>query len=415
MGETPSDELAAETIRGETALLRGIIHLGDRLRVPEVLRHEVTDQQWLDGRLKGVQGLARHNVLAAMRSSRAALVEHLAGTAEALRACGLPATAKKQATGDVVQNVTAITERGLPQSDLACTLPEWLTEEAAWRQACAEETATYQRILEQASKFSDAREQTKADLLARLAVGRRLVLAFDRHPITLAAIWAKVRASAVQVLIASGETPKSRKRIRDALDPVRRLIEGEDALVPHAIYAEHRHTRQRVMARVAPVAADAAWAFLALAGTQHGAPRWLMLEGDPLRAAAGVEAVAERLWAHLRADPPNVPFDENCERWLDKFLSVAAQNESMLLPRRMQRALEQMAQMTGEWGNQAFNLGDQDAAERWWRLRKIARPAPDDEEQLDPYLVREAWWDLVRPSVRRDPAHPTPSPLHPTA
>lgn len=86
--------------------------------------------------------------------------------------------------------------------------------------------------------------------------------------------------------------------IRDALDPVRRLTEGEDALVPPAVYAEHRHTRNRVMARVAPVAADAPWAFLALAGTQHGAPRWLMLEGDPLRAAAGVEAVAERLFYH---------------------------------------------------------------------------------------------------------------------
>jgi hypothetical protein len=524
-GEIPSDEVAAEIIRDLTMQLRGIIHLGERLRVPDVLRHEVPDQQWLEGRLRAAKGLARHNVLAAMRSSRAALLEHLAGTAEALTVCRLPATAKRQATGDVIGNVTVIAQRGLPQAELACTLPEWLTDQAAWRRACTEEAATYRRILEQSSKISDARERTKAELLARMAAGHRLVLAFDRHPITLAAIRAQLRDPATQVLIASGETPQSRKRveqlfardsqahaialcsdalneglnlqgaaalvhldlpttlrvaeqrvgrvdrmdsphdritvwwpedgksfatremelllarrqaseallgsnlpmpqstshqedtvvdveqhirkldrpdltwdgIRDALDPVRRLTEGEHALVPPAVYVEHRHTRHRVMARVAPVASEAPWAFLALAGTQHGAPRWLMLEGDPLRAAAGVEAVAERLRAHLRVDPPNVTFDENCERWLDRFLSAAAQNESMLLPRRMQRALEQMAQMTKAWGDQALTRGDHDDAERWWRLCKVARPTADDEEQLDPYLIGEVWWDLVRP------------------
>jgi hypothetical protein len=56
-----------------------------------------------------------------------------------------------------------------------------------------------------------------------------------------------------------------------------------------------------------------------------------------------------------------------------------------------------MAQMTKAWGDQALRRGDHNAAERWWRLRKIARSAPDDEEQLDPYLVGEVWWDLVRP------------------
>jgi hypothetical protein len=140
-------------------------------------------------------------------------VEHLAGTAESLSACRLPATAKKQATGDVVGNVTAIAVRGLPQAELICTLPEWLTDEAAWRQACADEAATYRRILEHSSKISDARERTKAELLGRMAAGHRLVSAFDRHPITLAAIRAQLRDPTTQVLIASGETPQSRKHV----------------------------------------------------------------------------------------------------------------------------------------------------------------------------------------------------------
>jgi hypothetical protein len=70
--------------------------------------------------------------------------------------------------------------------------------------------------------------------------------------------------------------------------------------VPQEVYAEHRHTQHRVMARVAPVASTTPWAFLALSGTQHGAPRWLLLEGDPATATLGVEAVADRLRARLK-------------------------------------------------------------------------------------------------------------------
>jgi hypothetical protein len=77
----------------------------------------------------------------------------------------------------------------------------------------------------------------------------------------------------------------------------------------------------------------------------------MVLEGGNLRAAVGVEAVAVRLRAHLCDDPPNVAFDENCEHWLDLFLAAAAREETKLLPRRMQRALEQMTEMTHTWEN----------------------------------------------------------------
>ena len=524
-GETPSDEVAAEQIRKVASQLLGIVQLGHRLRLPEALVGEFTDQQWLDGRLRAAHGLARHQVLAAMRSSRAALIEHVAGTTAAIDACCLPETAKAQATGDVLGTVKRRAGEGLPQVELRCALPEWLTSEAAWRAACAEEAANFERILKYSAKISDARERAKAELLERLAAEHRLVLAFDRHPISLAAIRDQVHRSAVQVLIATGATTKSRRRverlfardsqahaialcsdalneglnlqgaaalvhldlpttlrvaeqrvgrvdrmdsphdritvwwpddgaafatraiellldrrdasekllgsnlpmptfgrrpedavvpvehhirnldrpdltwdgIHDALDPVRRLVAGTDALIPPDVYAEYRQTRQRVMARVSPVAATAPWVFLALRGPQHGAPRWLMIEGDRLEVTVGVEAVAERVRVHLQQDPPNVEFDEKCEQWLDRFLVAAAKAESRLLPRRMQRALEQMDTMTRTWSEQAFRRGDYEVADQWSRLGRIARLQSDDDDRLDPYLVGEVWWDLVRP------------------
>ncbi|HET9892357.1 MAG TPA: SNF2-related protein, partial [Mycobacterium sp.] len=528
-GETPSDELAAEEVRGWVAQLRGIVPLGRKLRVPDILRGEFTDQQWLDTRLKAARGLARHQVLAAMRSSRAALVEHIAGTAVALRTYGLPTAAKTQPTGDMLQSVTSFAREGLPVMELTCPLPDWLVDEGAWHAACAEEAAIYERILDCSSRISEARERAKADLLERLAIEHRLVLAFDRHPITLAAIRDPMRDSAVEVLIATGGTSKARRRveylfardsqahaialcsdalneglnlqgaatlvhldlpttlrvaeqrvgrvdrmdsphdritvwwpddgksfatreiellldrraasekllgsnlpmprftsrqedtvvpveqhireldrpdmtwdgIHDALDPVRRLVTGEDALISPEVYAEYREIRQRVMARVAPVAANAPWAFFALSGPRHGAPRWLMLEDTPPQAIVGVEAVAGRLRAHLQEDPRNVAFDEKCELWLDQFLRIAARAETRLLPKRMQRALEQMADMTAAWGEQAWRQGEFEIAEQWSRLARIARLQSDDDDQLDPYLVGEVWWDLVRPLFAR--------------
>lgn len=525
-GETPADEQAANHIRSATVQLLGIVQLGRRVRVPQALRREITDEQFLESRLNAAKGLARHQVLAAMRSSRAALTEHLIGTAAALRECGLSEKAKSQQTGDVIATVSALAEEGPPQVDLSCLLPTWMTDADAWRDACADEAATYHQILESSTKISTARERAKAQLLVRLGKEHRLVLAFDRHPITLAAVHAQLPDSTADVLIATGESSGSQHQvetvfareskehaialcsdalnegrnlqgaaalvhldlpttlrvaeqrvgrvdrmdspherisiwwpddgqafatreielllsrrhasesllgsnlplpkfagrqdntvvpverhirdieeqtqltwdgINDALDPVRRLIDGEDALVSPAVYTSYRHTQQRVVARVAPVRATTPWAFLALSGTQHGAPRWLMLEADPPQATTGVEAVSEKLRGYLLENPPNVAFDESCEQWLGKFLAAAARSETQLLPRRMQRALHQMAEITNAWANQAFNRGDMNSAEQWRRLSGVAGPVSLDDERPDPYLLGEAWWDLVRP------------------
>lgn len=63
----------------------------------------------------------------------------------------------------------------------------------------------------------------------------------------------------------------------------------------------------------------------------------------------------------------------------------------------MQRALEQMDTMTRTWSEQAFRRGDYEVADQWSRLGRIARLQSDDDDRLDPYLVGEVWWDLVRP------------------
>jgi hypothetical protein len=136
------------------------VQLGRLIRVPDVLRPEVTDEQWLGGRLAAARGLARHQLLAAMRSSRAALVEHVAGTAEALRAYGLPDTAKLEASGDVIAKVTVLADEGPPRVELGCALPDWLSDPQAWRAACLHEADLYRAIRMQSANIGPAHERT---------------------------------------------------------------------------------------------------------------------------------------------------------------------------------------------------------------------------------------------------------------
>jgi hypothetical protein len=188
--------------------------------------------------------------------------------------------------------------------------------------------------------------------------------------------------------------------IRDALDPVRRLVEGPDPLLTPEEYELHRKSTHRVLSRVSPVHASSPWAFFAISGTKHGAPRWLLLEGRPAQSLVGVDQVAGRLRTLLAEDPPDRPFDSECERVLADFLSRARTAEVDLLPRRTQRALTQMQRTCRHWAAAARSGGDFDLGERWEELARIARVDTADAPDLpsvDLVQVAEAWLHLVQP------------------
>ena len=78
-----SDQEVAKEVRNLAASLTGVSRLETFIAVPTHLKNEYNDERWLQSRLVSTKGLAGHPVLAALRSSRAALVEHLLGTTAA--------------------------------------------------------------------------------------------------------------------------------------------------------------------------------------------------------------------------------------------------------------------------------------------------------------------------------------------
>jgi hypothetical protein len=521
-GETATDTALAERIRELAADLRGVTYLGSVLGIPPALRRDYSDEQWLSLRLSAAHGLATHHVTSAMRSSRAALLEHVLGTARALEICNLDLRTKQQPTGDLAGKARAAATGPRPRIELECPLPGWLADDAAWADACLRDADLYDAIADAAQQLSQARERHKADTIAALTDEHRLVLAFDRHPITLAAIAPLIEAGDIPIIIATGasETGKTAVRkafrrdgegrgialcsdamseglnlqgasavlhldlpttlrtaeqrvgrvdrmdsphdriqawwpidgpafavradelltaratesaallgsnlpipalrddatldvrahaeeleerrgeewdgIRDALAPARDLVTGPDALVPAPVYATYRHNRHRVVARISPLTSSTPWAFIAVSARLRGAPRWMLLEGAEPTVTVGLEPVADGLRRRLHEDPPSRAFDATCETWLDRFLTAAEHAEHQLLPRRMQRAIEQMARTTGGWSKAAMARDDYDTAERWTQLQRLAAPGPDDV-RADAHDTAERWLALVRP------------------
>jgi hypothetical protein len=523
-GETDADDHNAAAIRAVVSELDGVSQLETTIEVPAGLRHEYSDQRWLEFRLGSCHGLAGHHVLGAMRSSRAALVEHLAGTDAASERFSIAPGFKAQSTGNVIGRLNQRALDGPPAVKLDCDVPEWLIDPDQWRERCDSERVRYQLILEHAHQLSAAREQRKAEVLIELSTRHDRVLAFDHHLITLAQLEPLIVRSGTDVVVATGADVKSRKRveklfaltstataialcsdamneglnlqgasaivhldlpttlrvaeqrvgrvdrmdsphdrieawwprdgpafatranellteraaesrallgsnlpiphlgsddpvvdvdahigqsltveaetwdgIRDALDPIRSLVAGPNALIAPATYNTYRTTTHRVVSRVSPVSSDTPWVFFAVAGTAHGAPRWLLLEHSRPQPVYDLDRIAERLRHHLADDPAPHPFDDVADEWLAVFLNNAARLEHQLLPRRLRRSLEQMTHLTNHWASKTASVSE---SQRWRNLATLTSTRAD-HTQPDQYIVAQRWYELVTPVLEQ--------------
>lgn len=536
-GETDEDEAVASAIREVCGNLLGIAQLERRVFLPAALRRWYTPESWLRFRTGSTRGLAAHHVLNALRSSRAALTEHIEGTAVAAERFGLDRF-KQADTGDVLTKLRGLAESGPPAVTLDCEVDPWLCDPTLWREECLAELDRYVDIARLARQLSSAREDTKVSLLVRVARAHSRLLAFDHHPVTLAVLHARLQdaLSDTEILMATGSSESQRAKvvkrfapdaqgravalcsdamneglnlqgascivhldlpttlrvaeqrvgrvdrmdsphdsiaawwprdgeafatraletlvrrvsesesllggnlelpdfsdgatvvtsevvsvddqitqfeaatetdydgIQDALEPVRQLVTGENALIERAVYETYRKVHHRVVAPVACLMSPKPWAFFAVSAMAHGAPRWMFVEteGDRLVCAVDLAEVTLRLRSRLAYDPPPGVLNKYAAEQLTHLLTVAGRAEWRLLPRRMLRALEQMGRVLTAWAKAAQQQSrEEDAAE----LRSIARLAQNtDVPSVDPFLVAERWLTLVGPilDARRD-------------
>lgn len=527
--DSSSDRDLAAQIRGLAKKLKGLALLEDNIEIPEQFRKEGwSDEMYLRGRLSAIQHLSIYNVMSRLRSSRAALHEHLKGTAEALRVYGIHDRIKSGETGNLIGKLTSRLDGSPPDTNLNCELPVWLVDPNAYRAACEDEISHYTQILKLLGRMSPGREKSKAQMLCMLIEEHDLIIAFDSHLITLEVIKNELAGAKVvaPVFVATGGNQSGKKRvmqnfsrdaegrgialcsdsmseglnlqgasavvhldmpsvvriaeqrvgrvdrmdsphstieawwpndseefairtderfvqryqtvetllgsnmplpeefgalrsesaltpaemireaeaaasepwdgIQDAFTSVRDLIFGQQNLISNVIYEAYLGVSVRVLSRVGVVRSDKPWAFFAVSGVKHGAPKWVLFDDLSATPQVRLETICSRLRVSLGEGIENMPMDANASSWLGMFLNALGQSEPLLLPRRKQRALEQMRDVLGHYSKRAKKEGDFETAARWDALAKAAEPISDGNRP-DLESVAENWLDLIRP------------------
>ncbi len=215
--ESRADQECAEKIRKLAGKLLGLANLRSGIDLPEGLPPTINKEKYIRGRLLGAKGLAVYNVMSRLRSSRAAIVEHLLGTQAALKQFGLHEPIKAENTGNILQ---ALQESGgmVPESSLQDLLPDWLVDPEKHQECVRQEVKIYREILSLVNLISKNREKAKAEKLAELTRNHPLILAFDSCLITLAVIRNYLQQpdnAKYTVLVATGSQAGNKKRVND--------------------------------------------------------------------------------------------------------------------------------------------------------------------------------------------------------
>ncbi|WP_437982659.1 helicase-related protein [Sorangium sp. So ce117] len=215
------------------ARLTGIARIGSKIELPRSLScRGMTEEDYVKRIVRAARGLAMYFVRDCLRSSPAALYEHIHGTEKAAEKFEINAkTIPKDATGNVLGQLRAIGGRP-PRWRLSPALkadaPKWLWDPGAHAEACAADADLYAKIAALATRLSGARECAKIDRLLRLQNEKGLVLAFDSHLISLAMFKRDLEARGASVGLFTGQSGAAGKRRaqaqlgRDA--PAQRLV-----------------------------------------------------------------------------------------------------------------------------------------------------------------------------------------------
>ncbi|MFO7766792.1 MAG: helicase-related protein [Pelovirga sp.] len=531
-GETAADRDIAGQIRALADQLRGLVNLHSGLDMTEGLKGIIDEDAYVRGRLRGAKGLAFYHLMSRLRSSRAALIEHLLGTEAAAAQFGITGHIKNEDTGNVLTRLRASAGRVQPSS-LSAKLPDWLSDPQKHQRAVEEEVIIYETVLHLVGKMSDQRERSKAKQLVKLQQSHPLIIAFDSCLITLEVMkkFIEEERQESEVIVATGSKEGEKKKVnklfnlgsgaqgiialcsdamseglnlqqasavmlldmpsviriaeqrvgrvdrmnsphkkievwwpkdsddfslkadrkfyqrytevkeimgsnlslpeglfpeevqasgpataeemiqqleemeskgqtwdglQDAFEPVRHLVHPERGLVPAKVYEDVRNSKARVISMVSLVRSKSPWAFMAIAGAEHGAPKWIFLNSQTAKPMTHLEDVTEQLRICLTQDTEKRSMDKQASALIERFLNQVLATEALLLPRKKQRALDEMQVVLQHYLKQAESVGDRERKELMQAALSLLDLPATEEERPDLDAVAEAWLDLIR-------------------
>ncbi|WP_426749031.1 helicase-related protein [Myxococcus faecalis] len=211
-----SDSELAREIANLAERLKGISRVGNRLELPR--GWDSTEEAYVRRVVASARALARYHVMKSLRSSSAALFEHVHGTSAAFEkfAAHLTDSRGKTDTGNMVlrceELAGQVPEWRLKRLKAKSVEPSWLWDPGAHRRACQEEAELYRQIGQLVVRMQRDREEAKIDRLVRLYAEHGQVLAFDSHVITLKLFQNALESRKVSATLLTGAGGKAAKR-----------------------------------------------------------------------------------------------------------------------------------------------------------------------------------------------------------
>jgi len=211
-GETEADKRVARTINELAEKLVGLPWL-QTLEAPYwMVGDREQEEIFLERKIKGAYGLARHGIRSALQSSRAALLEVIFGTKEASKRLGLEA-GLKTGSGNRLQTVEEIRKDPPAENcNLEMDLPRWLTSDL--EETISREKELLRRIGKNASQLSEQRAKARAEKIQDIAEEQDVLLAFGRRPLTLYDLRAQIQDRKIgqDVVVADGSLAAGKKK-----------------------------------------------------------------------------------------------------------------------------------------------------------------------------------------------------------
>ena len=181
--ETEEDIRIALEITKLAKHLKGLIYLRNFRRPEYELKNEEEENTYIASRFRAATALCTYMIRSSLRSSCAALVEHIEGSDKAEEAFNFKTSKNK--TGNQLAKLEIFKE-SLPKIGFKKNqLPDWITSNDRYIQACSDEIKIYKKITTLAKRLSGKRELGKVKKLIELQKKHKLIVAFDTTTITL--------------------------------------------------------------------------------------------------------------------------------------------------------------------------------------------------------------------------------------
>ncbi|MCB9236008.1 MAG: hypothetical protein H6581_30455 [Bacteroidia bacterium] len=211
-GETEEDRALAKEINAEAEKLKGLINLQHLWILHDQKGDKEKQKKHLDRRLNSAAILARYKVRASLRSSNAALIEHIYGTDAALEKFDFQ-TEKASSSGNMIKTLEGLMINP-PESTFEIEIPDWLSDPQKYKQACLEEIEKYKKIGSLVMAMKPNRELKKVQFLAESMQKHKLLLAFDSTPLTLSFLKKELesRYPEIDVLVVTGGKTLAKKK-----------------------------------------------------------------------------------------------------------------------------------------------------------------------------------------------------------